>query len=828
MQTLIQDLKFALRMMRKAPGFTIVAVLALGLGIGVNTAILSTVNGFILRPLPVEKPTELVTAFWGRKSDPQVWNDLSYPNYVDLRNQNKSFSGLAAWSAMNSASLSTTDSRNAGDSGRAEIIWGETVSGNYFDVMGVKPILGRSFLPEEDRTQNTHPVVVISHALWQRRFNADAALVGKTIYLNGTAFTVIGVAPESFTGSKFVLRHAFWVPLMMRSKFGVGADWETNRDWTNLNLFGRLKPGVTMAQAEADLNLLADSLAKQYPGNADTKIQVMTELDGRYQDVTKVFKLSGLLALCVSGLVLLVACANVANLMLARAAARSREIGIRIAIGAGRGRIVRQLLTESMLLALLGGIVGWVFAYGGSGLVSASVPPIPWPVNLEVAPDGYVLKWMLGLSLLTGVIFGLAPALLSSRPDLVAVIKGDAAGQATHRRRWNLRGVLVVAQVTISIVVLICAGLFLRSLNRALQVDPGFSAENLVTMMLDPSLLGYDKEAGKRFYAELTRRIEAQPGVRAVSLTTYLPLSDSGNGRGPIVKEGEADPPPNQGIGSSCTFVAPKYFETTRTPLVIGRDFTDRDNADAPPVVIVNQQFARKFYGSEQNAMGKRFRFWKGTPLMEIIGIAKDGYYRNLYEDRQTYMFLPEYQNYQSQMTLLVSTNSAGNLKTVAENVRREIGQMDARISVFGVAMAEENMSFAYWGPRLAAGMASTFGLLALLLATMGLYSVMTYAVAQRTREIGIRMALGATIRDVLRLIVSQGMRMVLIGIVLGLVGAFALTRVLASLLLGVGTTDPLTFVGVAILLVAIALLACWLPARRATKVDPMVALRQE
>jgi predicted permease len=827
MQTLMQDLKFALRMMRKAPGFTIVAVLALGLGIGVNTAILSTVNGFILRPLPVEKPDELAAVYWGKKSDPQVWNDFSYPNYVDVRNQNRSFSGLAAWS-MISAGISASASRDAGAGSQAEVVWGETVSGNYFDVMGVKPILGRGFLPAEDRTQNTHPVVVLSHKLWQRRFNADGAIVGKTMYMNGTPFTIIGVMPESFLGSKFVLRLAFWVPLMMRSKFGEGMDWETNRDSTSLFLYGRLKSGVTLTQAEVDLNLIADGLARQYPGNADTKIQVTTEMDGRYNDATKIFKLGGLLALCVAGLVLLVACANVANLMLARAAARAKEIGIRLAIGAGRGRIVRQLLTESVLLALLGGVLGWVLAYAGTVVVSASVPPFPFEIVLEVAPDAYVLKWMLGVSLLTGVIFGLAPALLASRPDLVAVIKGDAASQTSGKRRWNLRGVLVVAQVTISIIVLICAGLFLRSMNRALQLDPGFRTENLATMMLDPSLLAYDEAAGKRFYAELVRRIETQPGVRAVSLVSFLPLGDSGNGRGPIVKEGEADPPPNQGISSSCSFVAPKYFETVRTPLVLGRDFTERDTADAPPVVIVNQEFARKFYGSEQNALGKRFRFWQGTPLMEIIGIAKDGYYRNLYEDRQTYMFLPQYQSYRSQMTLLISANSAGNLKTVAENVRREIGQMDARIPVFGVTMAEDNLSFAYWGPRLAAGMATTFGVLALLLATMGLYSVMTYAVSQRTREIGIRMALGAGVRDVLRLIVSQGMRMVLIGMVLGLVGAFALTRVVASLLLGVGATDPLTFVGVAILLVAIALFACWVPARRATKVDPMVALRQE
>jgi len=583
-----------------------------------------------------------------------------------------------------------------------------------------------------------------------------------------------------------------------------------------------------MAQAEAELNLIVDGLAKQHPNNADTKIQVKAETDGRYQNLTKTFRLGGWLAMCVAGLVLLVACANVANLMLARAAARAKEIGIRLAIGAGRRRIVRQLLTESVLLSLLGGALGWLVAYWGTWLVAASVPPLPWPINLQVAPDGYVLKWMLGLSLLTGLIFGLAPALLASRPDLVAVIKGDAAGQRSGRRRWSLRGALVVAQVAISIIVLICAGLFLRSLNKALKVDPGFSAENLVTMILDPSLPGYDKAAGLRFYQELTRRIEAQPGVRAVSLATFLPLGSGGDGRGPIVKEGEADPPPNQGIGSSCGFIAPKYFATMRTPLVMGREFTEHDTADAPPVVIVNQEFARKFYGSEQNVLGNRFRFWQGTPLMEIVGIAKDGYYGSLYEDRQTYMFLPEYQNYQSQMMLLVSANSADDLKAVVEHARREIGQMDARIPVFGVTMAEANLSYAYWGPRLAAGMAAAFGLLALLLATMGLYSVMTYAVSQRTREIGIRMALGAQAGAVLRMVVWRGLRLTIVGMVLGLAAAFGLTRVMKDLLFGVSATDPATFALIALLLVGVALIASYVPARRATKVDPLEALRHE
>lgn len=824
---LLQDGRYGVRILAKHPGFTGVAALALGLGIGVNTAILSAVNGFILRPLPVENPEELVAPYWGRKADTQVWGDFSYPNYMDLREHNKSFSDLCAWRET-SAGISSGESRKGGDDERAEVVWGELVTSNYFDVMGVKPALGRVFLPEEVRTQNTHPVTVISHKLWQRRFNADQGVVGKMIYLNGQPFTVIGVMPESFLGSIFYLNHSFWVPVMMGQKFGRRADWETDRSSMLFRLNGRLKPGVTMAQAETDLNSVAGTLAQLYPNeNADTKIQLTTEVDGRYTGATKIIKYGGLLAVCVSGLVLLLACANVANLMLARAATRAREIGIRLAIGASRGRIIRQLLTESVLLALLGGMLGWMLAYWGADLIRASFPPVPYPISFDFSPDVYVLKWMLLISLLTGVIFGLAPALLAARTDLVAVIKG-AAGQSRSRRRWTLRGALVVAQVTISIVVLICAGLFIRSLRKAIEIDPGFQTDNLVTMMINPRLLGYDQKAIWRFFPELLHRIETQPGVRTAAVTDELPLQVGELSRGPIVKEGEADPPPNQGVISACSFVSPKFFDTVRTPLLLGRDFTDRDDAEAPPVVIVNQEFARRFYGSSENAMGKRFRFAQGTPMMEIIGVAKDGLYRNLYEDRQVFMYLPIYQQPQGAVTLLISAQSPGDFQAVVDSARREIAQMDARLPVVGVMMAEENLSIAYWGPRLAAGMATTFGVLALVLATMGLYSVMTYDVSQRTHEIGIRMALGARVRDVLRLIVSQGMRMVFIGIVLGLMGAFALTRVLSSLLLGVGTTDFVTFVGVTVLLVVVALLACYIPARRAARVDPLVALRHE
>src|SRR5262245_2655357 len=414
MGTLFRDLRYGFRTLIKHPGFTIVAALTLGLGIGVNTAILSTVNAFILRPLPVPNANEMVVPFWGNKKSGNVWERFSYLNYIDLRDKNQTLSGLTAWQ-MTFAGISLSNSQNGGE-GNAEVAWGELVSANFFDVLGIKPILGRSFLPEEDRIQNANPVVVLGHNLWQRRFNSDQSIVGKTIYLNGSPFTVVGVAPERFAGVSFAIRQDFWVPLMMQSKFNGGLkDWETQRGWANLSLLGRLKPGATIKQTEAELDGIAGSLARLYPEtNADSKIKVVSQPEGKFDDASQL-KFWSVLALCVSGLVLVVACANVANLMLARAVSRTREIGIRLAIGAGRLHIVRQLLSESILLALFGGLLGWLFAYWGTDLIQASIPPLPFPIDLSFKPDLYVLKWMLLLSLLTGVVVGLVPALLALR-----------------------------------------------------------------------------------------------------------------------------------------------------------------------------------------------------------------------------------------------------------------------------------------------------------------------------------------------------------------------------------------------------------------------------
>jgi predicted permease len=821
---MLQDIRFGIRVLFKSPAFTLVAVLALGLGIGVNTSILSAVNGFVLRPLSIEKPEELRAVYWGKKTDPNVWGRLSFPNYRDVRDGNTSFSGLSAW-LNTSAGISATAKESAGPADRPELVWGELVTGNYFDVMGVKPALGRTFLPEEGQTEGDSPVVVIGHLLWKQRFNGDPAIVGKTVFMNGNPFTVIGVMPESFTGGTFYLRMNFWAPLTMSRSFGHKKDWMADRSNDRVNVYGRLKPGISLRTAEADLNRVSNELAARFSKeNEGTKMQMTTEVDGRYQEETPIIAFGGWMGVCLSGLVLLLSCANVANLMLARATARAREIGIRVAIGAGRWRIVRQLLIESLLLALLGGGLGWVFAFFGADVIKATIPPVPYPLNLDFKPDLTVLKWMFGVSLATGFFFGLAPAILASRTNLVGIIKGLTAPR--HRAGISPSGILVIAQVSISIVVLVCAGLFVRSLGQVKNTDPGFKTDHLATLMMDLDLAAYDRPAATRFFKEVQRRVGEQPGVRAAALASELPLMVSRSKKGPVVREGEGDPPPNQGFNVECSFVSPRYFETLQTPLLVGREFTERDEETTTPVVIVNQEFARRFFQTEQNALGKRFRFQSGTPLMEIVGVAKTGKYGTLYEDPTPFLFLPVTQHPRTDMTLMVSVASTDALRPAIENVRREINRMDPRLPVFGILMAEDNLSLAYWGPRVAAGMATTFGLLGLLLATMGLYSVMTYVVTQRTREIGIRMAIGANLGEVLQLIIRQGMRMVVIGLGLGLITAFALTRVLSSLLLGVGASDPLTFGGVAVLLVGIALLACWIPARRATKVDPMVALR--
>jgi predicted permease len=806
-------------MLWKSPGFTMVAVLTLALGIGANSAIFSGVSAFILRPLPVDEPHRLARVF-EISSDPDDYNGFSYPDYVEYRDQNHVFEGILGY-RMVQAALSNSDQN--------DVIWGELVTGNYFDVLRVRPLLGRAFLPEEDRTPGANPVVVVGYSLWQRRFNADPALVGKTVQLNGLAYTVVGIAPKEFTGTKFALSMDFWVPMMMQAEIMRGDTDRLNvRDDHWFAALARLRPGVTTEQAGAEMTTIAQRLEQAYPMQRDKNVRVLVrpETEGRFEEAAGTVNLGAGLALGLIGMILLIACANVANLLLARAVTRRREIGIRLALGASRLRLIRQLLTESVMLSMLGGSLGLLFAFWATDWMQGFFPVLPYTIAFDFSPDTRALCFTLIISVMTGIVFGLAPALQASNPDVVPVLKGDAPTSRQGFRRFTLRNLLVISQVALSLVVLVCGALFIKSARNARALDPGFKTENVLAVSMNPSLLGYTDEQGKQFYRQLVERVEALPGVEAASVSSLLPLGDSASSRGPVVAEGQADPPPGVEGNMLCNFVGPKHFAALQIPLLDGRDFNWRDDARAPAVIIINETMAHLLWPGE-SAVGKRLRVGdEKSPYREVIGVAKDGKYRSLGENPKPYMYLPVLQSYRPELTLLVRTATDPN--AMVSGVRHEVQALEPRLPIYAVKTMEEHMTYALWAIQMGASLSTAFGLLALLLAAAGLYSVMAYSVSQRTREIGIRMALGAQRGDVLKLIAGQGMTLALVGVLLGLAVSLVATRVLSSLLYGVSATDLVVFVLIPLLLAAVALLACYIPARRATKVDPMVALRYE
>jgi predicted permease len=830
MQTFWQDLRYGARMLLKNPGFTLMAALTLSLGIGANTAIFSVVNMFLFRPLPVERPHELASVFFAEDGPERTFH--SYSTYIRLRDHNNVFSGLAA-RKMTTVAIGAEERPGESSDQHADVIRGEIVSGNYFDVLGVRPALGRTFTPEEDRAPNAHPVVVLSYGLWQRRFRSAPELVGRAIYLNGRSFTVIGIAPPSFKGTMFAEERDFWAPIMMQAQLGGRAEWFKDEGWGDLSVLGRLKPGMTLKQAQAHMDILARRLARS---NERIGFKVVSEIEARHHGIFGWIKLIAALALGLSSLVVLVACANVANLLLARATARSREIVIRLALGAGRWRIIRQLLTESMLLALLGGGLGLLLSLWGADLMSAGSPFVIGPERgvMDFSPDLRVLNWAVGVSLLTGLLFGLAPAWHAARTDLIPVLKNEPGGSSKGSRRLSLRNLLVIAQLAISVVVLVSAGLFIKGLYRAQTADPGFQTENLLSLRLDPGLVGYDMARAKIFFTDLERQVERMPGVRTASLADNLPFSGESNGAEEVIREGDASPAPDQGPVDPANFdirrmfgsnsVGPKYFETIGIPLALGRGFSERDGDKAPAVVIINQAAARRLYGSEQQALGKRLREGE-SDWMEIVGIARDGHL----EEPQPSLFKPYLQSGDdTRKTLVIRATSANEFKSIAENVRREARRLDARVPIFQLRLGEDHVAPVLRASRFVAGVSTTLAVIALALAGLGLYGVMAYAVSLRTKEIGIRMALGAQPGDVLGMVIRQGMFLASIGVAIGLGAAFALIRVVMNMFYGVSTTDPSTFIVIALMLMFVALFACYLPARRATKVDPIVALRCE
>jgi predicted permease len=823
METLIRDIRYGLRMLRKSPVLTLVAALSLALGIGANSAIFTVVNAIFLHPLPVLEPERLVNVFTTDQRNRGGFNDFlptSYPNYEDYRDHNQVFSALAADQGI-PLSLSS--------GGEPQQVGGQIVTGNYFDILGVHPRLGRGFLPEEDRTPGTHPVAVLSDGLWRQRFGADPQIVGKVLALNGQSYAVIGVMPPGFKGTVVLGGPDVWVPMMMHDQVLAGFFKQnfTERRFLGFNVFGRLKPGVTVQRAQAELRTIASQLEKEYPiPNKDRSVTLIPLLESAINPALRsLFVRAGAMMMAVVGMVLLIACANVANLLLARSSARRREISIRIALGASRKRLVTQLMTESFMLALIGGVLGMVFAVWGRNLLWAHRPPFLNGFNtLDLPLDGRVLGFTLGVSLLTGLVFGVAPALQSTNPELATELKERAGSATGAQRRFNLRNLLLVAEVVLSLVAVIGAGLFVLSLRNAQRIDTGLDEAHLAVLTFDMGAQGYTEARGRDFYQQVQEKVQALPGVRAATVASGLPFVDGGFGRS-VFPEGQEQDPKRRGVLAQIDSIAPGYFQTVGLPLVSGRDFNDSDRETSPKVVIVNQTFAHRFW-PDQNAVGKRFKFFGDKDYTEVVGIARDGKYNTLGEDPLQYAYLPLRQAYSPTLTLFVRSQAAP--QSIVATVRAEVQGMDRQMPLTNVLTFQEVVGQALWTARMSTALLGIFAALALLLAMVGIYGVMAYSVSQRTREIGIRMALGARPIDVLALVFRQGMSVVVVGLVVGLVAAFAVMRLVSGLLYGVSATDPTAFLVTAGLLTVAAAAANYIPARRATKVDPMVALRYE
>jgi predicted permease len=827
------DLRFAARVLRKSPGFTAVVVIALALGLGVNTAVFGAIESIIFRPLPVERPDQLAALFLSPVESPDERRDWPYPDYALVRNETALFTGVGAFS-IDQITIGT-----GGALGEAsELINVERVSDNYFDVLGLRPLLGRSFSTDESGPKRSTPAVVISHGLWTQRFHRDPGIIGRQVTLVRTSYTIVGVMPASYRGARPRVGFSIdvWIPLAVHAPDG----WFIERGRTDNRVMplGRLRPGVSHAAAQARLQVLAENLATQFPvSNAGLTATVTSEIAGRAGSGAffRALERASYLALFIAGLVLLISCANVANLLLARAAVRTKEIGIRLALGAGRARLIRQLLTESMLLALLGGAAGFLVALWFGDLLRLFLPPMPGFIvsDLDLQPDTRVLLWALGSCVLAGVGFGAIPAWRATRIDLVTALKSDVASEGHSARKIGLRQLLVVLQLAISIVVVVAGGLLLRSLTKLQNVDPGYRTDTLVSAQVNPSFFETDPAQLRRWFGQLVRRLEAQPGIRSVSSSTFMPLVHMSGPIGPVVRQGDPPPATNQGLELRYSVIFPRYFETMETELLFGRDFQPSEREGTPASAVVNATLARRLYGNEREALGKRFRAGSPqSPLLEIVGIAKDGRYFSLTDDAEPFVFLPGYlpdtPDDVAFRSVLMRAQSARDLPGIVEAFRTEMAALDARVPIETLLVGSEHLNARLFAARIAAEIGAILGFLALALATLGIYSVMTYTVSRRTKELGIRMALGGQVHHVLELVLGQGMRLIGAGVLMGALGGFAISRLLDRFLYGVGGSDPVTFAATIAILVAVALLATFLPARRATKVDPMVALRYE
>src|SRR5262245_31497682 len=809
MQTLLQDLRYGARMLLKKPGFTLIAVISLALGIGANTAIFSVVNTLLLKSLPYHDPDRIVLA-WGVIPGGANRSQVSATDVADWRRQNSVFEEITTYGNWSATLLADGD---------PERINGIQVGAGFFSVMQGKPLLGRVFLPEEQEDGKDF-ALVLGYGLWQRRFGGDPNIVGRQVNLSGKPYTIVGVMPADFQSLPISLvapRGEFYRPVAEKYD-------ESERDSRHLRAIARLKSGVTAPQAQAEMSLIARQLEQQHPeSNTDYRVRLTTLTE----DTVGGLRQTLLLLLGAVVFVLLIACANVSNLLLARSVARQKELAIRAALGAGRLRLVRQLLTESVLLASAGGALGLLLALWGASLIEslgAQVTPLLSGVKL----DARVLTFTLLLSLLTGVVFGLAPALRVSQPALNKSLKESGRGGGAGAHDSRLRGALVVAEMALALVLLVCAGLLIKSVMRLRAVNPGFNPANPLTMTLALAYAKYPKPQQRvEFHNRLIERLAAVPGINAAGFTSVLPFSSNFDGRGLAVED--QPKPPGAEISVDLYIITPDYLRTMAIPLRAGRALTERDTGDTPQVALINETMARALW-PDQSPLGKRIKFpgseKNPQPWRTIVGVVADVAQYALDRQPPMQMYLADAQYPASFMTLVVRTESAPAGFALA--VRNEVRALDKDQAVFSIATLEELLGASIALRRFSMLLLLSFAVVALALAAVGIYGVISYSVTQLTHEIGIRMALGAQTLDVLRLVVSQGLRLVLSGVGAGLGAAFGLTRLLSTILFEVSATDPLTFSLIALLLTAVALLACLIPARRATKVDPMIALRTE
>ena len=831
---LTADLRYALRTLAKSPVFTLVAIVSLALGIGANTAVFSLMDQLLLRLVPVNDPAGLVEL----NGEGQHYGSnrgmfaMSYPMYADFRDSNPVFEGMFCRYQM---------PFSVSFGGRTERAGGELVSGTYFPVLGVKAAVGRLFTPEEDKAPEGEPYAVLGYDYWRTRFGGDPGVVGRQILVNDRRLTVIGVAARGFDGVEQGFSTQIFVPVaMQKSIMAEREDLLKKRRNRWVNVFARLKPGVSATQAKAALQPQFHAMlemevrqpefakAQEYARRQFLKMTMDVRPGGRgHAMLTTIMETPMTAMMAMVGLVLLIACANVASLMVARAAARQKEIALRLALGAGRIRIARQLVVESLLLSLAGGTLGLLIASGTVSVLIGILPQIDPPLRISSDLNSSMLFFTLAISIGTGILFGLIPALQASRPDLAPVLKEQAGAVAGGGAQVNLRKVLVSAQVALSLLLLIAAGLFARTLKNLRGVSPGFAVDNVLSMKMDPTLSGYTPERAKNFYKDLTAGMNATPGVASAAMA-MVPLLSFDEWDETITIEGYSAKP-GEDMGPWTNYISPGYFATLQIPVLEGRDFTIRDEVGAPAVAIVNQSFARHFFG-RGNPIGRRIGEGgdAGTKAdIEIVGVAKDAAYRNVREEIPREVYFPYLQQkWGREMTAYVRTDLPSAQMFPA--LRAAVRKLDANLPVYGLRTMDKRLDDSLAIERLIAALSSAFGMLATLLAAIGLYGVMAYLVARRTKEIGIRLALGAMTGEVLWLVMREVLILAGTGIAVGLPVAFAVTRVLRSQLYGVAATDVATIAAATLGLAAVAMLAGYFPARRATKVDPMIALRYE